>query len=393
MTILHMKPTPFRFVFTLGIVSLFADMTYEGGRSVAGPFLAHLGATGLIVGFVAGFGELAGYGMRVAGGRAADRTGRYWAIATLGYAINVLTIPALALARAWPAAAGLLVGERFGRGVRKPSVSAMLAHAGSQIGQGWVFGFHEAMDQLGATIGPLVVAGMLALHDGFGAAFALLAVPAVLSLAALGVARLQYPSPRDLEAHPAPRIERFGRAYWLYVAAGAFVAAGFADFALVSFHLSKTHLLSAALIPVLYAGAMLVGVAGAPLFGKLFDRAPLATLLGSFGAAALFAPLAFLGSAPVAAAGVLLWGLGMAAQETLLPSVVAQLIPASQRATAIGTFDGCFGVAWFAGSILMGALYDRSLLALVAFSLAAQCAALPLFALAASKQGKGETAA
>lgn len=374
-----MKSAPFRFVFTLGIVSLFADMTYEGGRSVAGPFLAHLGATGLVVGFVAGFGELVGYGLRVVGGRAADRTQRYWPLAFFGYAVNVLTVPALALARTWPVAALLFVGERSGRGLRKPSVASMIANAGSQLGQGWVFGFHEAMDQLGATIGPLVVAGALALERSFVPAFAILAVPAVLALATLVVARAQFPAPRDLEAHSEPRRERFGIAYRLYAAAGACVGAGFADFALVSFHLSRAHVIATPLVPALYAGAMLVGVAAPPILGRLYDRSPGVTLIASFAFAALFAPLAFLGNAPVAIAGVLLWGFGMAAQETLLPSLVARMIPAAQRATAIGTFDGIFGVAWFVGSAAMGALYDRSTLGLVVFSVVLQLSALPLF--------------
>ncbi|MGH7736644.1 MAG: MFS transporter [Candidatus Tyrphobacter sp.] len=373
-----MTSRPFRFVFTLGIVSLFADMTYEGGRSIAGPFLAHLGATGLIVGFVAGFGELVGFGLRVASGAAADRTRRYWTIAIVGYAINVLAVPALALARTWPVAGALFIGERFGRGVRKPSVSAMIAHAGSQIGQGWVFGFHEAMDQLGATIGPLIVAALLAFHDGFSRAFAVLVIPALLSLATLAVARRAYPSPGDLEKHAAPRFERFGRAYWLYVAAGACIAAGFADFALVSFHLSKAHVVANALVPVLYAGAMLLGALGAPILGRMYDRSPLVTTLVAFGIAPLFAPLAFFGGEAVAIAGVALWGVGMAAQETLLVAILAGLVPASRRATAMGTFDGFYGVAWFAGSVIMGALYDRHVLGLVIFSVVLQACALPL---------------
>ncbi len=386
-----MKPAPFRFVFIFGIVSLFADMTYEGGRSIAGPFLAHLGATGLIVGLVAGVGELVGYGFRVVSGAAADRTRRYWPIAFLGYAINVLSVPALALARAWPAAAVLLVGERFGRGVRKPSVSAMLAHAGSQIGHGWVFGFHEAMDQVGATLGPLLVAAVIAFQGGFAGAFGVLAVPGVLALVALTFARAQYPSPRDLEPHPAPRIERFGRAYWIYVGAAACTAAGFADFALVSFHLSKAHVVANHVIPILYAAAMLVGAIGAPFFGRLYDRFALATVLGSFALAAFFAPLCFLGNEPMAIAGVILWGLGMAAQETLLPSIVSGLIPAAQRATALGSFDGFYGIAWFAGSATMGALYDRSLFAVVIFSLVLQFASLPLFIVAARARGEVRT--
>src|SRR5450830_1308752 len=66
-----------RFVVFLGVVSLFADMTYEGARSVTGPFLAILGASGAAVGIVAGFGELVGYGLRLVSGFIADRTRRY----------------------------------------------------------------------------------------------------------------------------------------------------------------------------------------------------------------------------------------------------------------------------------------------------------------------------
>jgi hypothetical protein len=184
----------FRFVLLLSIVSLFGDMTYEGARSVSGPFLAALGASGLVVGFVAGFGELIGFAMRYLSGSFADRSRRYWPVAIFGYALNVLCVPALALARTWPAAAALIVGERLGRGIRKPVVGAMLAHAGSELGQGWVFGFREAMDQTGATLGPLIVALILYLHGGFSLAFAVLAVPAVLMLAVLAAARRAYPA-------------------------------------------------------------------------------------------------------------------------------------------------------------------------------------------------------
>ncbi len=374
----------------LGVVSLFADMTYEGGRSIAGPFLAHLGATGLVVGFVAGFGELVGYGIRVISGAAADRTRRYWPIAFAGYAINLLAVPALAVARAWPVAGALIVGERLGRGVRKPSVGSMLASAGSQIGHGWAFGFHEAMDQAGATVGPLVVAALLSLHRGFSAAFGVLLAPAILSLAALAVARVQYPAPHTLERNPVPRVRRFGAAYWWLAAGAACTAAGFADFALVSFHFSKAHVVPDALVPVLYAGAMLVGVLCAPVFGRLSDRFRSPVLLGAFAVTAFFAPLCFLGGPAAAVAGVLVWGFGMATQETLLPAFVARMIPAPQRATALGLFDGIFGVSWFLGSIAMGALYDLSAPWLVLFSVVAQVVALPLLGLAVLSKSRAE---
>ncbi|HEY0797678.1 MAG TPA: MFS transporter, partial [Candidatus Baltobacteraceae bacterium] len=307
----------FRFVFLLGIVSLFGDMTYEGARSVAGPLLAQLGASGFIVGFVAGAGELIGFGMRYVSGRFADKSRQYWPIVIIGYAINLLAVPAIAVARTWQTAAILLIGERFGRGVRKPVVGAMVAHAGSELGQGWVFGFREAMDQTGATLGPLIVAYILYRNGGFSLAFGVLLIPALLALFVLLAARRAFPHPEDLEATP-PRIEAPAGigVFWLYAAAGACLAAGFADFSLVAFHFSRAHIVPDALIPVLYAGAMLMGAVGSPYLGYAFDRYGIVVVIVTFVAAAFFAPLVFFGSGLAAVAGVLLWGLGMAAQDT-----------------------------------------------------------------------------
>lgn len=380
------KHTAFRFVLLMSIVSLFADTTYEGARSIAGPFLAQLGASGTVVGLVAGVGELFGYGLRSVAGMVADRTGKYWVAAFCGYGINLLSVPALALAGNWPLAAGLLVGERLGRGIRRPAASAMLSHAGSSLGQGWVFGFHEAMDQTGATIGPLSVALVVFLHGGLHRAFAVLLVPAVLSLAFLAVAYREYPSPRDLEAGPALVTRGFSAGYWTYVLAGAFLAAGFADFALISYHFSKAGVVPNALIPVTYAVAMLVGAAAAPLLGRLYDRYGIVVVVVAFALSAAFAPLVFLEkSFWLAEAGVLLWGLGMGAQDGLLVSVIARLAGPDKRATALGIFDTGFGIAWFAGSAVMGVLYDRSLLALVLLSVVLQLLALPLFVVASRK--------
>ena len=369
----------FRFVFVMGLVSLFADMTYEGARSVSGPFLAHLGATGLIVGLVAGFGEFIGFGLRYAAGAFADRTGAYWGTTFLGYAINLVSVPALGLAQTWQAAAGLIIGERFGRGVRKPTAGALVAHAGSELGQGWVFGFREAMDQTGATIGPLIVALVLYLHAGFHLAFGVLAIPAALALLALIAAQRQFPLPQDLEIKRAVAAPVAGRAYWLYIGAGAALGAGFADFALVSFHLSRAHIIGNAAIPVLYAAAMLIGAFGAPIIGRLYDRRGTPVAVAAFFIAAFATPLVFLGGVASAIAGVLLWGIGMVAQDALLPSIIAAIAPPERRATALGFFDAVYGTAWFAGSAAMGALYDHGIVWLVVFALALQIAVgLPL---------------
>src|SRR6266702_1928347 len=188
-----------QFVLIIGIVNFFADFTYEGARGIVGPFLGSLGASAAIIGFVAGFGELMGYGLRSFSGYFADRSHRHWAFAFAGYAVNMLAVPALALATRWPLAATLVIAERTGRGIRKPTVEAMLSYAGKSIGAGWVFGLNEALDQSGATIGPLVVALILYFNGGFRTGFGVLLIPALLCLTVLVVARRLHPRPLELE--------------------------------------------------------------------------------------------------------------------------------------------------------------------------------------------------
>jgi MFS family permease len=367
------------FVILLGFVSLFADMTYEGARAVTGPYLAILGASATVVGIVAGFGELIGYALRLVSGYLSDRTEKYWLITIAGYVINLLAVPLLALAGAWQIAALLIVAERAGKAIRTPARDAMLSHATKGMGRGWGFGLHEAMDQIGALLGPLLVAGALYVRHEYRTGFVLLLVPALLSLTVLVAARVLYPNPRDLEVS-VPQLDTHGlpRVYWLYLAAVALVAAGFADWALVAYHFEKQRITSETAIPLFYAAGMVADAIAALVFGRWFDRAGLAVLILATLLSALFAPLVFLGGAMLAFLGVLLWGVGMGAHESIMRAAVAGMAPARRRGSAYGIFNTGYGIAWFLGSALMGALYDRSLAALIAFSVLAQLAALPL---------------
>ncbi|HXY11337.1 MAG TPA: MFS transporter [Terriglobales bacterium] len=384
----NLAKVAFRFVLIIGIVNFFADMTYEGARANIGPFLGSLGASATIIGFVAGFGELMGYGLRSITGYFADQTHRYWLFAFAGYAINMLAVPALALAGNWPLAATLVVAERTGRAIRRPSVEAMLSRAGTSIGHGWVFGLNEALDQTGATLGPLITALVLYKHGDYRHAFAVLLIPALLCLVVLVVAWLLYREPQTLESESLRSFsdKGFSKAYWFYFAAGALIAAGFADFSLIAFHFQKTATVPQGLVPVFYAVAMATGAVSSLVLGKLLDKIGLPILLLAFGVPALFAPLVFLGGSQWELAGMILWGMGMGAQDSCLKAVLSAVVPSQRRSTAFGVFDTGFGISWFAGSAIMGLLYDRSLAALVAFSVAAQILALPCLAAGSKKQ-------
>ncbi|OLE37523.1 MAG: MFS transporter [Candidatus Rokubacteria bacterium 13_1_20CM_2_70_7] len=367
------------FVVMIGVISLFADMTYEGARSVTGPFLAVLGASAAVVGVVAGFGELIGYAVRLVSGYLGDRTRKYWTITLWGYALNMVAVPLLALAGRWETAALLMIAERLGKAIRTPPRDVLLSHAAAQMGRGWAFGLHEALDQIGAVAGPLLVAAILYAQGGYRWAFGTLLVPALLALAFLVAARLLYPQPRDFEPAETVRSEGgFPRIFWIYLASVAFLAAGYADFPLIAYHLKKVSVAADGSIPLLYALAMAVDAVAALVLGRLFDARGLPILIVVPLLSCLFAPLVFSHNLALVVIGTALWGVGMGAQESIVRAAIAAMIPADRRGTAYGVFNSVYGIAWFAGSALMGILYDISIPALIAFSVISQLAAVPI---------------
>jgi MFS family permease len=369
-----------RFVVLIGVVSLFADMTYEGARSINGPYLAILGASGTVVGIVSGIGELIGYTLRLVSGYMSDKTRSYWTITFVGYVVNLIAVPLLALAGNWQAAALLMVTERIGKGIRVPPRDAMLSYATQQMRRGWGFGLHEALDQTGAILGPLFVALGLYIRNGYQENYALLLIPALLAIAVLATARFLYPRPQDLEIKQTGlTTQGFSRTFWVYLIAAGFFAAGFADFPLIAYHFQKASVATPVAIPVLYAVAMGVDALAALVFGRLFDRIGLGTLIIVSAITAFFAPLVFLGDLTTALLGMVLWGVGMGAQESIMRAAIAGMVPPERRGWAYGVFNTAYGAFWFLGSTLIGVLYDFSIPALVAFSMIMILASIPLF--------------
>lgn len=379
----------FAFVLVLGIVNLFADMTYEGGAAINGQFLASLGASAFTVSVIAGIGEFLGYSLRSVAGYIADKTGKYWVITFIGYTVNLLAVPAMALAFHWQVAGALILAERIGRAFRKPTIEAMLSYSTGKHGKGWVYSFNTAMDETGAVAGPLLVALVLYWKGDFRTSYATLLVSGLLAFAALVVARIVFPVPSRLEegGPPTTHTTQFTRAYWFYMIAASLFGAGLMSFELVAFHLSKTGIVTEHWLPIFLALATVASVIASLILGRLYDQVGIHGAIGAVILAAGFSPLVFLGGFWSALFGLLLWGIGYATQDTLLKVLIASELPEGKRNFAFGVFYLGYGGGWLIGSLVTGLLYEQSRWGLIAFAATVQLSAIPFFLLGAKTSG------
>lgn len=399
------------FILLFGVVSLFSDVTHEGADSIRGVYLSLLGASAGAIGFVSGLGELIGYSMRYLFGKLTDKTRRYWPMTILGYVLDIIAVPALALVgeHGWIWACALLVVQRMGKAIKKPAKDTILSFAASQEGIGKSFGIQELLDQIGAFLGPVLLYLVMPFQtDGtvfqaYSTAFAVLAIPGAITLVLLFITKYKFPNPEHFEPDPKQYIPfRMKKEFVLYIAGISLFAFGFIDYSIVIMHVSRTYsslaaglaqttsLVSSGTLPLLYAGAMLTDAVAALIFGAVYDKKGVAALVLSTLLSAPFPILIFTGrSVPAVLAGIALWGVGMGAQESILKAAVTSMVPKASRATGYGIFECSFGVFWFLGSWLLGVLYDVSIPAMVAISVLAQLAAIPLYLWSARARGRG----
>ncbi|MEM0452966.1 MAG: MFS transporter [Nitrososphaerota archaeon] len=362
----------FKVFITLGIVSLLADITYEGARSLSGTFLNYLSAPVIAAGLLA-VGELISYMMRFVGGLLTQRTRSprvFWTYIFIGYAVN-FAIPFLALTGNWLIVLMLFFIERSGKGLRTPIRDVLLAEVSEKMGKGKGFGVHELLDQIGAIVGPLSVSIVLASYGdnldlGFKYSFLLLGLPVVFSLLALSYAKNLYPTPRVvLGSSQEIKIRMFrdlGRPYWIYLTGSFTTFLGFIYWGFISYYLgdlANIGLISVAEVAVLYTIAMASDALVALPLGYLYDRYGL-IVLQTMPISTIFIPiLLFLSPTRIGVyVAAFLWGLAMSCTETVMKASVADIVLEKNRPIAYGLFNMIYGLAWFTSSTLYSILYQ-----------------------------------
>lgn len=397
--------SPMGFILGFGIVSMLMDIVYEAALSVQGPLLYSVGATAAVVGLVSGLGEATSLAGRLASGPAADRSGRYWLFAILGYAATGLAVPAMGFAGSVLGVSFLIVFERFGKSLRTPSRDAMLSHAASRVGRGKGFAFHEALDQVGAVAGPLIAAAILQVtHNAYGPALGVMLVPGLAAIGVLLYLRHRVPHPevfeegdggqpaedkaagasKDMTAQPV----KLPRLFWVYTGFCGLVLAGVGTFGVMSFHMVSAHIVSASTVAVLYAVAMGVDGVFALVTGSIYDKVGVRVLFALPVVSVIVPFFAFGNSLASVVAGVVLWGASLGIQESTMRAAVADMVPGCKRATSYGMFSVFMGVGSFVGAGVTGALYSYGHAAIIVYALVLEAAACMLLFLALRRAGR-----
>lgn len=393
--------TAMTFIILFGIVSLFSDMTHEGASSIRGAYLSLLGASAGTIGFISGLGEMIGYSLRYIFGKLTDKTKMYWPMTIVGYVLDIIAVPALALVseNGWIYACILLVIQRVGKAIKKPAKDTIMSFAATQEGVGKSFGIQEVLDQFGAFLGPVLLFVVMLIkkdatqYEAYKTCFAVLAIPGIITLVLLFFTRMKFPNPENFEPEPKEYVPfKMKKEFIYYIIGISLFAFGFIDYSIIIMHVSNTfttlssHLqettsfVSSGSLPLLYAGAMLVDAIAALFFGYLYDKKGVTALIISTLISAPFSIFIFFAKSEWALLiGIALWGVGMGAQESILKAAVSTMVPKASRASGYGIFECAFGIFWFLGSWLLGVMYDVSIPMMVTISVAAQLLAIPFY--------------
>lgn len=384
------KMPAFQFVFMIGIVNLFAEMTYEGGAAMNGQFMGVLGASAFTVSLVAGMGEFFGFIIRTVSGYLGDKIAKPWLIAFIGYSLNLFALPLMVFVDHWQVAAALIFAERIGRAIRKPTIESMLSYTTKKLGSGWVYALNTALSDIGATISPLLMALILFHKTDYQIAYAFLFISSICALIILSLTRRKFSNPTELEKGGAPTatLKKFTPPYWLYMLAGAFFASGLMSYELVAFHLAKTHLIKISWIPLFLALSTFSSIIASLILGTFYDRIGLKIVLIGIFISACFSPIVFLGGFWGALVGMCVWGLAYAIQDSSLKAIIVNLLPAGKRGLGFGLFYTGYGTGWLLGSVTMGLLYDYSRNIMIIYAVIMQLISLPIFLIAKNAENK-----
>ena len=368
-------------IIIFGIISLLGDMVYEAARGANSQYFNLLNINAAQVGLVFGIGEFLGYMLRLFSGIISDKSGKYWLFIFIGYGM-LIVIPLMGFTKNWNILVVLILLERIGKSLRSPAKDTIVSGvAENQVGIGFAFGLQEALDQIGAFLGPLIftLVFYLAGKDGISVyqlGYKVLVIPFILLMFFVTFAYRKIEREHLVPSLDAKEFqnEKLGSTFWAYTAFTFFCTLGFVNFSTVGFHLKANNLMSDGNITLLYAIAMIVDALTALIVGRAYDSQKKKTgrKTGGLLVLALIPFITFLlpfltlcYSTTLIIAGMVIFGIVMGTHETIMRSAIADIAPFHKRGTSYGVFNTGYGLALLGGSSLMGWFYNLDKIGLI----------------------------
>ncbi len=375
------KKTAYAAILAMGIVSMLGDMAYESGKGIAPDYLRFLGASAFLVGAVSGLGEFIGYSARLVSGSLSDKTRAYWFFIFLGYGL-IVAIPLIGFTANIEIVIVLLLLERLGRALRAPARDTVISVISKNVGHGKAFGLHEAIDQIGAIIGPLILGGvMFYTANNYPTAFRILLIPFVLMLVAIIYTYRKIGKTVEVEVNNTKEERKsIGRGFWVYCIAVFLNTLGLIPVALILF--SGSSILQPLgqqwIVPLLYVVVQAVDVPMALISGFLFDKLGLKLLAFPFLTAIFPAFFVSYGGLWGVVAACITFGFVLGMQESIYRAAIVGMVPLSRRGTAYGVFNTVLGLGTLASGVIFGFLIDQgySAIVFVSFALLLQMCAI-----------------
>ena len=381
-------------IFLLGIISLMGDVVYEGSRGLITPYLDFLGASAFLIAFVGRFGEFLGYALRLVSGKLADTTKAYWVFIFLGYGL-IASIPLLGVTRILEIAIILVLLERIGKAIRAPSRDAVLSIVSRGVGAGKAFGIHELLDQIGAILGPLIVAGlMFYTGNNYNLTFSYLSLPFIVLLVILAYTykKIGWKKSNRLEtiSEKNESVGKLGKPFYIYTFAVLLNTTGLIPFELILYKANAIlePISQIWIVPLIYTLIQGVDAPIALFAGFAYDKFKIRVLILPF-ALSIIPTLLAMANANMSMliAAAVFFGLVLGMQESIYRAAVPNFAPISSRGTAYGVFSTAYGIGMLISGAIYGLMAQLNILysAVIAYAVVTQTAAIALLLNAYSK--------
>ena len=354
-----------RNVLSLGMVSLFTDLSSQMVYPLIPTFLAVLGVSPAILGLIEGIAESTASLFRTVFGRMSDKLQNRKIFIIFGYGLSAISRPFFYIASHWTTIMAIRFSDRIGKAARTPSRDALISTSIHPSIKGKAFGFHRAMDRIGAIGGPLLA--MLVLYllrdtmselNALKTTFLISVIPGLIALIFIKFVKETKAITKVMEKKK--KTAMLNAPFILFLVANAFFALGNSSNAFLILKAQEVNI-TIFLIPILWVVYNIVCTISSPILGSLSDtvgRKPIIVISFIY-YAIIYVLFGFANQAWMVWALFAAYGIFYGLSDGILRAYVADIVEEENRATAYGVLNTVIGIFLLPASVLMGLVWTQ----------------------------------